>query len=235
MNRHLLHLLLVLLSVCSPLLGQEPPASAASPEAIAKIQEAQELSRRERFVDALAKLDEAEALSPNIAQIYNLRGSIYLSRPLRDFALATEMFNKAEALLPGTIVVAFNRAEVFFVKQDWPAAQKAFQKVLDDFQKIPVQTRHIILFKRLIAEAKLGQNEAAEKTLKDSFTFMDDTPAYYYAKAALAFQAKDEAKAKEWMAKAAGIFKAADVAPYLDSLTEARWIPDISLPLLETK
>lgn len=234
MNRRLIPLL-ALLSLCSPLQAQEPAAGTPSPEAIAKIQEAQELSRRDRFVDALAKLDEAEALSPNIAQIFNLRGSIYLSRPLRDFALATEMFDKAEALLPGTIVVAFNRAEVLFVKHDWPAAQKAFQKLLDDFQKVPAPTRHIILFKRLVAEVKQDQIETAEKTLKDSFTFMDDTPAYYYAKAALAFQAKDESKAKEWMAKAGTIFKAEEIAPYVDSLTEARWIPDISMPLLETK
>jgi hypothetical protein len=64
---------------------------------------------------------------------------------------------------------------------------------------------------------------------------MDDTLAYYYAHAALEFQAGREAKAQEWLAKADGIYKAGQTVAYLDSLKEARWIPDIGLPPAETK
>jgi tetratricopeptide (TPR) repeat protein len=232
MHRRLLFLLAIL-GFCPCLSAQAPAASPTPATAETRIQEAQELMGRERLVDALAKLDEAEALAPNDPRVPNLRGSIYLSRPLRDFDQATAMFDKAEALMPGTVVVAFNKAEVQFVKHDWPAALAAYQKLLTDFPKLPEETRHLALFKRLIAELKTGQPEAAQKTTKDNFTFMDDTPAYYYANAAIAFQAGDDSKARDWISRADSIFKPSESAAYVDSLKEARWIPDIGLPPVE--
>jgi tetratricopeptide (TPR) repeat protein len=234
MNRRL-PILLAFLCACPAIPAQQPAETPTPPEAESKINDAQELMGRDRYVDALAKLDEAEALAPRDPRIPNLRGSIHLSRPLRDIAEATSQFAKAEQLMPGTVVVAFNKAEVQFVKHDWPAALSAFQKILTDFPKIPEETRHLVLYKRLIAEVKTGQIEAAQKTVKENFTFMDDTPAYYYAHAAIAFQAGDEAKAKDWMERAESIFKPAESAPYVDSLKEARWIPDIGLPPIVEK
>ena len=67
------------------------------------------------------------------------------------------------------------------------------------------------------------------------FTFMDDTPAYYFAKAALAFVQKKDDEAKEWLEKANVIFKSADNATYLDSLMETRHIPNIMFAPSEPK
>ncbi len=64
---------------------------------------------------------------------------------------------------------------------------------------------------------------------------MDDTPAYYFSKAAIAFVQKKDDEAKEWVEKANAIFKAGDNAPYLDSLMETRHIPNIMLPPSEAK
>ena len=84
--------------------------------------------------------------------------------------------------------------------------------------------------KRLVCEVKLERLPAAEQTLKDSFTFMDDTPAYYYSQATLAFARRDEVKAKDWLTRAGGIFKPAERSPYEDCLMEARWLPSLALP-----
>jgi hypothetical protein len=95
---------------------------------------------------------------------------------------------------------------------------------------MPLQVRHLVIFKLFASKVKQDKFPEAEALLKDSFTFMDDTPAYYYAKAALAFQRKNEPEAQEWLTKAAVIFKPADTAAYVDSLMEARWLPNIALP-----
>jgi len=204
--------------------------SAIPPEVMQKLQEAQELQQRQRFVDALAKLDELEALAPELPDVYNMRGSIYLSPALRDFVKAGEMFSKAEALQPNTLPPRFNLAELLFVKHEWDVAGKAFQKLLDDFPKIPMAVRHLVLFKLFVCEVKLGQITAAEKRMKESFTFMDDTPAYYFSHAVLAFHQKDESSAKDWMLRATGIYKAGENSSYVDTLMEARWVPNIGLP-----
>jgi hypothetical protein len=50
------------------------------------------------------------------------------------------------------------------------------------------------------------------------------------AKAAMAFNAKNDSVAREWLEKARGIFGDQPLVSYLDSLMEARWIPNIGLP-----
>ena len=188
-----------------------------------------------KFTDALEKLDEVEALAPDTPHLPNLRGTIYLAPQLRDLDKAAALFDEAIRRSPGDMVPLFHKAELLYVRHDWQAAHVAFEKLLTDFPKTPMSIRHMILFKRLVCEVKLERLGDAEKTLKDSFTFMDDTAAYYYAQAALAFGRKDEAKAKEWLARAEGIYKKEDRTTYEDSLMEARWLPNIGLPLLEKK
>ncbi len=203
---------------------------AFPPAVMQKLQEAQELQQKQRFYDALEKLDELDALTPNLADVYNMRGSIYLSPSLRDFAKADEMFAKAEALQPNSLPPRFNRAELLFVKHDWTASAAAFEKLLLDFPKTPMAVRHLVLFKLVVCAIKLDQIEVAEKRLKESFTFMDDTPAYYFANAALSFHKKNESEAKDWMLRANGIFKEGENSAYVDTLMEARWVPNIGLP-----
>lgn len=218
-----------LLTLSTSVLAQQTPT--ISPEAMQKLQEAQELQQKQRFYDALEKLDELDALAPNLPDVYNMRGSIYLSPSLRDFAKADEMFAKAETLQPNSLPPRFNRAELLFVKHDWAASAVAFEKLLVDFPKTPMAVRHLILFKLVVCSIKVDQMEVAEKRLKESFTFMDDTPAYYFANAALAFQKKNESEAKDWMLRANGIFKEGENSAYVDTLMEARWVPNIGLPV----
>lgn len=229
--------ILLLLALAAQLLPAQQTAQTPPPpqEVIAKLKEAQDLKNAGKFTYALEKLDEVEALAPDTPHLPNLRGTIYLAPPLRDLDKAAALFDEAIRRSPGDMVPLFHKAELLYVRHDWQAAHAAFEKLLTDFPKTPMPIRHMILFKRLVCEVKLERLGDAEKTLKDSFTFMDDTAAYYYAQAALAFGRKDEAKAKEWLARAEGIYKKEDRTTYEDSLMEARWLPNIGLPLLEKK
>jgi tetratricopeptide (TPR) repeat protein len=210
--------------------AQQEQASSLPPEMAIHMQELQELQQKNRYVEAIAKLDDLDVRYPNNAALCNARGSIYMSPALRDFAKAEEMFDKALKLAPKELPPHFNKAELLFVKHDWAAASKAFQQVLQDFPKLPLQVRHLVYFKHLVSEVKQDQVSTAEKILNDHFTFMDDTPAYYFSKAAIAFHKKDETSAKDWISRANGIFKGPETSAYIDTLMEVRWVPNIGLP-----
>jgi tetratricopeptide (TPR) repeat protein len=210
--------------------AQQEQASSLPPEMAIHMQELQELQQKNRYVEAIAKLDELDVRYPDNAALCNARGSIYMSPALRDFAKAEEMFDKAMKLAPKELPPHFNKAELLFVKHEWSAASKAFEQLLQDFPKLPLQIRHLVIFKHLVSELKQDHISAAEKLQTVHFTFMDDTPAYYFSKAALAFQKKDEAGAKDWISRANGIFKGPETSAYIDTLMEVRWVPNIGLP-----
>ena len=115
------------------------------------------------------------------------------------------------------------------MKHEFDTALQAFTKLTADFPKLPMVIRHLVHYKRALCELKLGHRKAAEQIIADSFTFMDDTPAYYFSKSALAFEAGDTAKANEWVQRGVAVFKGPSCEPYYDAFKELRWVPDMDL------
>lgn len=212
-----------------PAVAATPAAQPAVPAEVSRLLvEAQKLQVRNRYFDALLKLDEAEKLAPDLPDIYNVRGSIYLTEVLRDFDKARAFFEKARDLAPGALPPRFNLAELDYVKQDYAKAEAAFQQLVVDFPQVPLAVRHLIQIKILVCQLKQGRRGEAEKTLKDHFTFMDDTPAYYFAKAAFAFDSGDEKSGLDWVARAGAIFKQQENDPFRDALHEAKWLGSVT-------
>jgi tetratricopeptide (TPR) repeat protein len=207
--------------------GEPSAKPAPNPELQKLLGEAQDLQSRHRYFDALAKLDEAEKLAPNDPNVFNIRGAIYLVPAVRQFDKAKEQFEKASALEPTALAPKFNLSELLFVKHSFAEAEAAFAALLKEYTKLQMPVRHLVAFKLLVSQAEQNKIDEANKTMNEHFTFMDDTPAYYFAKATLAFVQKKDDEAKEWLEKANVIFKSADNAPYLDSLMETRRIPNI--------
>jgi len=224
---------LVLLA-CSGLassLSAQTPSVSEKPDqkVVALLVEAQSLQGRKRYVDALAKLDEAEALAPSRPEVFNIRGAIYLAAPVRDLDKARQQFTKAASIKPDDMPPYFNLAEVEFIAGDWPACEQAFAGVLTKFPKLPTPLRHVVLFKVLLAQVKQNKFAEAEKLLSDNFTFMDDTPAFYFSKAVIAFQKKEEKSANEWLTKGQFIFKGEASSAYVDSLMESHYIDSLTV------
>lgn len=207
----------------------EAPRPKASDEVKKVLLEARKMRLEHRYSEALEKLDEAEKLAPNLADIYALRGDIYLAPRRRDFDLALPQFQKAAELEPQSPLPRFNLAEYFFVKHEFDTALQAFTKITADFPKLPMIIRHLVHYKRALCELKLGHRPAAEQIVADNFTFMDDTPAYYFSKAAMAFDLGDAAKANEWVQRGVAVFKGPNCEPYYDAFKELRWVPDMDL------
>jgi tetratricopeptide (TPR) repeat protein len=68
-------------------------------EVVRRIFDVQELTARQKFVDALAALKKLEDENPGVSEIYTMKGSIYLL--LNDKAQAKEQWEKALKLDPG--------------------------------------------------------------------------------------------------------------------------------------
>jgi tetratricopeptide (TPR) repeat protein len=213
-----------------------PPAAedAVKKQVTELLGEAYNLQTRKRFVDALTKLGEAEALDPENPEVYNLRGSIYLGAQIRNVELARADFNKAKELSPDQIPPFFNLAETEFVAGNFAAAETSFTGLVEKFPRMPLSMRHLVHFKILVSMAKQQKLTEGEAYLAKHFGFLDDTPAYYFAKGVLAIENKRATEGNEWMAKAQIIFKKPDNAPYLDSLMESHYIHSIDIPAPST-
>ncbi len=229
--------------VIAPLSAQEsanttnvPDASGSSVKTVAVpsndklrgiVEEVQKLHAKQRYFEALQKLKDADAISPDDPLVSNIRGSVYTA--MRDFVKAREAFEKAQSLTPKAFEPKFNIAELSYVEQKYPEAEIAFTKLLQENPKLREEVRHLSQFKVLVSQLKQGKVAEAEKTAL-VFTFMDDTPAYYFTKAAFEFQRNNKEGARDWLVKTDKIFKPQQNAVYLDTLMEARWIPSLTVP-----
>jgi tetratricopeptide (TPR) repeat protein len=207
--------------------GAPPVASPLQQEAQAILVKVQTLLGQQHYFDALQELDKAEALVPDNPVLTNVRGSIYTAT--RDFDKARACFEKSEKLLPGAFEPRFNLAELLYVQESYGEAENAFVALLKEFPRLREEVRHLTQFKVIVCRLKQNKVAEAEEVTKN-FTFMDDTPAYYYTKAAFSFQKSDKDDAKSWIAKAMRIFNRTQNSPYIDTLMEARWVNSLGVP-----
>ena len=208
-----------------------PAPTPLTPEQQTKIKEtigeAQKLIGERHFFEALQKVDDAQAIAPDLPMLWNVRGSIFTD--MRDFPKAKEAFTKALELDPKGFEAQFNLSELLFVDQKYADAEAAFSNLQKTFPKLRENIRHYVRFKVVVCRLKQDKVKEAKQAMS-TFTSKDDTPAYYYSQAAVAFQANKETDAQTWLDKAARIYKPSETNPYTDCLMEARWIKSFTVP-----
>lgn len=193
-------------------------------EFVKHIGEANRIFQQKRVFETLEELDKASAIFKDSPEIFNLRGSCYVEMRAFDKALAE--FKKAAELSKDNPSIEFNIAEVYFVTKEWQKAADLFEKVL---KLLPPGDQVLALsrlteFKILLCKKKLGKNDEVT-IMAEKYDFLDDSPYYYYAKAALAYEDKNLIKAEEWLAMANRIFNDPNVlAPWQDTLVEYGYI-----------
>lgn len=207
--------------------------ASSSDEKFARVMsEMQQLHGNRRYAEAMAKLDEAEALKPGSPIVVNARGSVYTG--MRDFPKAREWFKKSEAASPRALGPKFNLAELDFVQADYATAAASFGKLLADFPRMPPSIRQVAQFKLFVCHLKLGRTAEAETMLKN-FAFKEGSAPHTFSQAATAFQKGDKAGAAVWIDKAALNAATAENTVFLDTLMEARWIPSENVPAEQGK
>lgn len=191
-------------------------------EFIKHLGEANRVFQQKRIFETLEELDKAAAIFKDSPEIQNLRGSCYVEMRAFDKALAE--FNKAVSLSKDNPSIEFNIGEVYFVTKEWQKALDVFEKVLKQLPADNVALGRLVEFKILLCKKKLGKHDEAT-ILAEKYDFLDDSPFYYYAKAALAYDDNNLIKAEEWLATASRIFQDPNVlAPWQDTLVEYGYI-----------
>jgi tetratricopeptide (TPR) repeat protein len=184
--------------------------------------EASKLFSQKRIFEALDEVTKAEAIFPDNAELANIKGSCYVE--FRDFPKARQIFEEALKLSPDSSTVLFNIAEVDFCARNWAKAEKEFTELMPKLAKGQSSMKDLIEFKILLC--KLKNNKGAEaRKMVDNHGFMDDTPYYFFAKAAISFNNGDTVAAEEWLGRALRIFRNPRIlAPWQDTLIEFGYI-----------
>lgn len=191
-------------------------------EFIKHFSEANRIFQQKRIFESLDELEKAAAIFRDSPEIHNLRGSCYVE--MRAFDKALVEFDKAASLSKENPSIDFNVGEVYFVTKEWQKALDTFEKVLKVLPPTNIALARLVEFKILLCKKKLGKTDEVT-VLSEKYDFLDDSPFYYYAKAALAYDDKNLVKAEEWLAMASRIFRDPNViAPWQDTLVEFGYI-----------
>lgn len=187
--------------------------------------EATRLFQQKRVFETMEELDKAYKIFPDSPEIYNLRGSCFVE--MRAFPKAIDDFKKAATFTKDNPSIDFNIAEVYFCTKEWKKALELFEKIDKQLKKTAgdnIALGRLVEFKMLLCMKKLGMKDEV-KALANKFDFQDDSPFYYYAQAALEYDANNLVKAEEWLAMAGRVFQDPNIlAPWQDTLVEYGYI-----------
>lgn len=184
--------------------------------------EAARLFQAKRIFETLDELDKAEKIFTDTPEIYNLRGSCYVE--MRNFEKAMTAFRRAKELSPDNPSIDFNIAEVLFVSKEWQKAHDAFEALSKTLPPTNIALGRLVEFKLLLCKKKLGmKNEVI--ALAEKYDYLDESPYYYFAQAAMAYDDGNLLKAEEWLAMSGRIFRDPNIlAPWQDTLVEFGYI-----------
>jgi len=178
--------------------------------------------QQKRIFECLDAVSEAEAIFSQTAEFMNLRGSCYVE--MRAFDKAIVAFNEALKIAPKNVSIRFNVGEVLFVTKQWQQAHDIFQEILREVPENNRALSRLVEFKIMLCKLKLGQKDEFT-ILAQKYDYQDDSPYYYYAQAALAYEKNELLEAEEWLGRANRIFQNPNIiAPWQDTLVEFGYI-----------
>lgn len=249
--KHHLTALLLLLGMACPVWAQEPSAAgdadkkAVPPPGMSdaavkqwreftnlpkekrrefstKLLKAQNLFNQKRVFDALEKIDELDKIFPDHPATLNLRGACYVE--IRAFEKANKVFEKVIKLSPDNDRVAFNLAEVDFVTKKWSSAHDRFTKLIPRLPESQKPMIRLCEFKLLLCKLKLGKEDEAV-ALMNKYDMWDDSPFYYYSRAAIDYHDGRKLEAEKQLRAARFVWQNnAVLAPWQDTLIEFGYI-----------
>ena len=174
------------------------------------------------YPQALKDLDAIDARQPDLAESHNLRGVILMRQAEYDQAEAA--LQKALATDPKFWNARFNLAEIPFLRKDWAEARKRFEVLLQgNAAELQGEAAQLIQYKILLTYLLEGKENMVDSILA-KFELSPETPAAYYANAAVSLQHKNEKEAKEWLTKAEKSFSPQLNKLFAESIYEVGWM-----------
>ncbi|MDP9003848.1 MAG: tetratricopeptide repeat protein, partial [Verrucomicrobiota bacterium] len=174
------------------------------------------------YPQALLDLDAIDARQPDLAESHNLRGVILMRQA---------QYDQAETALQKALTTdakfwnaRFNLAEIPFLRKDWAEARKRFEGLLQgNAAELQGEAAQLIQYKILLTYLLEGKENMVDSMLA-KFELSPETPAAYYANAAVSLQHKNEKEAKDWLAKAEKSFSPQLNKLFAESLYEVGWM-----------
>jgi tetratricopeptide (TPR) repeat protein len=183
---------------------------------------AQKLYREKRIFDALQVIGELEKIQKNHPACLSLKAGCYVE--MRAFDKAYVIFEKLHKLSPKSTNILFNLAELEFVTKKWQKAHKRFTELLTLLPQNAKSLRHLSEFKLLLCNLKTNRVKEA-RSMQNKYGEWDDTPYYYYARAAILYHDGNEEAAKKILREALFIWREpAALSSWQDTMIEFGYV-----------
>lgn len=175
-----------------------------------------------QYDDALKSLDAIDARQPDLAESENLRGVVLMRKG--DYDHAEIALRKALDNDPKFWNASFNLAEIPFLKKNWAEARNRFEALMaGNSDEMRPETRLLIQYKVLLTFV-LQDKENMVDWIINKFEDEKDSPALYYANAALALHHNNEKEAKDWIDSATKKYPASLNKLFAESFYEVGWL-----------
>ncbi|MGJ8677882.1 MAG: tetratricopeptide repeat protein [Akkermansiaceae bacterium] len=185
----------------------------------------QNLIKQKRTIDALQKTFDLENIYPNHPAVLHSRAACYVE--LRAFDKAKAIYTQLIETFPGNLSVLFNISELEFVSKNWQAAHDQFSNIVESQEDGDNQLVQLSKFKIFLCKLKLGNIEEAAK-MQEEFTKWDNTPFYYFAKAAIFYNDNNSREAEKTLKNCYFVWNNSPIlAPWKDTMMEAGYIPNV--------
>lgn len=188
-----------------------------------KLVKVQNLFNQKRVFDTLEGIDELDAIFPNHPAALNIKGACYVE--MRAFDKARNIFNEILKLAPENANVHFNMAEIDFVTKQWQSAHERFEKLVGILEgEHKKAMKRLCEFKLLLCKLKLNKVKEA-KELSQKYDDWDDSPFYYYSRAAISYHEDDKLEAAKMLRSVRYIWRNdAALSAWQDTLIEYGYI-----------
>jgi tetratricopeptide (TPR) repeat protein len=200
----------LLTAFCFVLLARFSVADQRS--ASAALERATTAFNQGKFEEAEKQVDTAAKADSKRPDIPNLRGAIFTRE--KRYAEATQQFNQALALDPQFYPAKLNLAEVKLLEGQYAEATEEYQalKVLDPGSEL-------VDFKLALCALLEGEQSKAIGIV-DLMKFPGKTPAYYYARGAIALKRGEQGAAQNYFENARKYYSEDECRYFVVSLKE---------------
>jgi tetratricopeptide (TPR) repeat protein len=205
MHKTKVWIILVWLAAVTPLFAENKAYDAAVNKAVQALASGN-MAEADKQADAAAKLD------PNSAQTANLRGVIAVQK--KDYDSAIQYFTRAIATDEKFYPAKLNLADAFLLQGKYADARLRYQEL----QQLDAKSE-LLQFKIVVADVLDNQEAQATQRINE-MTFPGNTPAYYFARAALLFKDRKDKEAQKYVATARKYYDEQQCAYYVRFLEQ---------------
>lgn len=183
-----------------------------------------ELYEAGKYADARVLIAQLSKPVQQDPEILTARGAVECQ--LGNYVDGLAAFKLALEKAPNSFWSTFNIAEIYLRQERWDDAEEIYAKLLGD----PARGE-LVRFKIVMLNVLRGKPEEAQR-IAGGFKFPSDTPAYYFAHAAIEFGGGNREAALDWIAEGERSFIGRVPTVYYRSFFWTGWlrVEDLEFP-----